>query len=122
MSLMVSGSAGVLTGLEPDTGGGHVQEDSGLVGAVVVDGSGEVVGRAAAMLVDPAALEARWLLVTLPDGTEAVVPMQVASVDATGWLVVPYGAGTVAGAPKVNGRIVTRQDADDLLRYYGFVT
>lgn len=99
-----------------------MREDSGLIGAAVVDGSGEVIGRAAAMLVDPAALQARWLLVTLPGGADAVVPMPAASVNADGRLVVPYGAATVAGAPKVNGDVVTRQDAEDLLRYYGFET
>lgn len=61
------------------------------------------------------------LLVTLPDGREAVLPMKAASADATGRAAVSYAAATAAGAPRVSGQVVTRQAAADLLRYYGFV-
>ncbi len=44
------------------------------------------------------------LLVTLPDGREAVLPMKAASADATGRAAVPYAAATVAGAPRVSGQ------------------
>lgn len=98
-----------------------MEENSALIGAVVIDGLGEVIGRAQAVMVDPDSHDARWLSVALSDGSAAVLPVQAASVDSAGRLVVPYGPATVAAAPKVVDDIVTREDAEDLLRYYGFV-
>ncbi|MDQ2845365.1 MAG: PRC-barrel domain-containing protein [Actinomycetota bacterium] len=49
--------------------------DRGLIGTPVVDGSGNRIGAAAGILVDPSSLHVGWLLVTLStDGSAAVLP------------------------------------------------
>lgn len=91
-----------------------------LQGAVVHDTSGAGVGRVRALLVDPAAREARWLDVTLADGGRAVVPVRAAVVDAEGRLAVPYSEADLRSAPTPDGAVVTADLAAALLRHYGF--
>lgn len=90
-----------------------------LIGAPVVDSSGEVIGSVSALLVDPQSLQGRWLQIQLAGATprRAVLPLAGASVNAAGVMVSPWTAARVAGAPRVGDQVSAAQ-ADALDAHY----
>ena len=95
-------------------------ETGRVVGATVRDASGATLGTVTSLLVDPDALAARWLEVALADGGRAIVPVQAASTDASGRLLIPFSAADLRSAPRVDGTMVTADTATALLDHYGF--
>src|SRR4051812_41516290 len=94
--------------------------DDRLVGATVHDAGGTPLGTVTALLLDPADLAARWLELALTGGERAILPVQAASVDASGSLVIPFGAAELRSAPRIDGAVVSAEAATALLDHYGF--
>ena len=91
-----------------------------LIGAPVVDKSGEMIGTVSALLVDPQSLQGLWLQVEMAGATprRAVLPLAGASLNAAGVMVSPWTAPTVAAAPRV-GHQVSADETAALNAHYG---
>lgn len=90
-----------------------------LIGAGVRDAGGAEVAKVRALLVDPVTGAGRWLAVELSDGATAVVPVEVASIDGSGQVALPYSEATLRAAPVSAGAMVTEDEATRLLEHYG---
>lgn len=97
-----------------------MSDDDRLVGAAVRDASGTALGTVTALLVDPDGLAARWLELALAGGERAILPVQAASADATGSLLIPFSSADLLSAPRVEGAVVSADVASALLDHYGF--
>ena len=95
-------------------------DDDRLVATVVRDAAGADLGTVTALRVDPDGLHARWLDLVLPGGGRATVPVQAASVDAAGRMVLPFSGEDLRTAPPVDDAEVSADLARALLRHYGF--
>ena len=97
-----------------------MSEPDRLLGAVVLDATGTEVGTVAALRVDPGDLRPRWIDVALAGDARSTVPVQAASADASGRVVLPFTADDLRAAPTVDERVVSADLAAALLRHYGF--
>ena len=97
-----------------------MSDDDRLVGAAVRDASGTPLGTVTALLLDPADLAARWLELSLTGGGRAILPVQAASADASGSLLIPFSAADLLSAPRIDGAVISAEAATALLDHYGF--
>jgi sporulation protein YlmC with PRC-barrel domain len=93
---------------------------SQVLGQRVVSEHGETIGRVNDVLIDEAATERAWAVVSTGLlRSEHFVPLGEAYVGIDGNVVVPYEKNTVKKAPRADEHVLTAPVREKLAAYYG---
>ena len=90
-----------------------------LLDRIVINESGDKLGRVTDVLFDNTGQSARWAVVSLGLTSARYVPLTHAYTSAEGSVVVPYDKSTVKHAPKADRDHVLTPDLEEaLFRHY----